>query len=306
MTAPASRVSGVQRTLLAGAIDYAGLFPPAALSMGDAARNYLEYAAGPESWALGRFVVPVARFAELDETAPAFAALAPHVEWKLSVLAGGPPAADRSLLDAASTKAKFRMRIDAVEAKGTLLEGISALAPLCSPSWTLYVEIPFGSGIERHVEAVRALGACVKLRTGGVTADAFPSADALANALEACAAAGVPFKATAGLHHPLRGSYPLTYAIDADRGLMFGYLNVLAAAVLVRRRAPHADVVAMLEEKDANAFRAKDGGLVWRDQSLSADDIHAVRTTQYHGFGSCSFREPLDELRSLAVAGGAE
>ena len=54
------------RTLLAGLIDYAGLFPPASLDMAEAARNYEAYRAGPHSWALGRFIVPSARLNEVD------------------------------------------------------------------------------------------------------------------------------------------------------------------------------------------------------------------------------------------------
>jgi hypothetical protein len=45
--------------LLAGAIDYAGCFPPASLPLEQAVKNYLSYRTGPHGWMLGRFVVRV-------------------------------------------------------------------------------------------------------------------------------------------------------------------------------------------------------------------------------------------------------
>lgn len=299
MTSSATRVSEVQRALLGGAIDYAGLFPPASLRIADAARNYLDYAAGSEAWALGRFVVPASRMAELEGVINSFPVIPPHVEWKLSVLASGAPAADRAVLDEFAVRQGPRRRVDAVETKATSAEVISSMRPLVGPTWALYVEVPIGPDIDRYVTAVKSLGACVKLRTGGVTADAFPHSDALARALIACHQSGVAFKATAGLHHPLRGSYPLTYALDAERGTMFGYLNVLLATVLVSRGCAKEDVVAMLDEVDPHAIAIRGAGVAWRGHVLSAEEIRVVRSTQYHGFGSCSFREPLDEWRPL-------
>src|SRR5581483_1252946 len=57
------------RALMAGAIDYAGLFAPASLPMADAVRNYARYQTGPHAWALGNFVVPLDRLKEFDSSA---------------------------------------------------------------------------------------------------------------------------------------------------------------------------------------------------------------------------------------------
>ena len=57
------------RSLLVDAIDFAGLFPPAAQDMSSAVRDYGRYRQGDEAWALGRFVVPVARLEEFDPQA---------------------------------------------------------------------------------------------------------------------------------------------------------------------------------------------------------------------------------------------
>src|SRR5436309_1541360 len=50
--------------LMTGLVDYAGLFPPAQLSMADAAANYLQYRASGDAWMLGRFVCPAPRLGE--------------------------------------------------------------------------------------------------------------------------------------------------------------------------------------------------------------------------------------------------
>ena len=75
---PQSRVapSAALRTLVAGVVDYAGLFPPAGLDMPAAVRHYAECRVGDDAWMLGRFVVQAAR---LDEWESAVAAL-PHSE----------------------------------------------------------------------------------------------------------------------------------------------------------------------------------------------------------------------------------
>src|SRR5690606_19531676 len=63
------------RVLLSGIVDYAGLFPPAALTMWSAVQNYAAYRSGVDAWALGRFVAPAVR---LHELATAIAGLDPE------------------------------------------------------------------------------------------------------------------------------------------------------------------------------------------------------------------------------------
>ena len=91
-----------------------------------------------------------------------------------------------------------------------------------------------------RLAVLSAAGARAKVRTGGVTEGAFPASHALARFIQSCADAGVPFKATAGLHHPLRGEYRLTYEPGSPHGMMFGFLNVFLAAAFARDR-PHAE-----------------------------------------------------------------
>ena len=300
MTAVAgSRSVKAQHALLEGAIDYAGLFPPASLGMADAARNYLAYALGADAWALGRFVVPAARLDELHGVAGALAA-ADRVPWRLSVLAGASPVAEDQQLRAFLSRAGAGWSLDAIEAKAASAADVDGLAPLAHSAWRLYVEVPFGGDLERVAHAVRSLGANLKLRTGGVTASAFPTAGALAHAILTCARIPVPFKATAGLHHPVRADYPLTYALDSASGTMFGYLNVLLAAVLARRDFSEVLVTQLLEEREPSAFALGDDVLRWRAEVFGIEEVRAVRAEFAHGFGSCSFREPLEEFGAPA------
>src|SRR6266702_4477127 len=58
-------MSASLRALLAGGIDYAGMFPPAKLSLEVAFRNYLEYRKSPDAWMLGRFICPAQKLGEV-------------------------------------------------------------------------------------------------------------------------------------------------------------------------------------------------------------------------------------------------
>ena len=239
------------RTLLEGLIDYAGLFPPAALTMQDAVRNYARYRDEEFAWALGRFVVPSDRTTEVPS------------EFPTSILG-----------------------IDEVKAANA--DDIARIADEANGR-TVYVEITdiaLLDAIAKH--RLRA-----KIRTGGVTADAFPAIGNVAEFLRACKAAGVAFKATAGLHHPLRCLKPLTYAPDAPTGTMHGFLNVFLAAALL----DHAD--AILAEEDAHAFSFDDDGASWRGHRVSVDDLRVMRTNFATSFGSCSFEEPIADLQAL-------
>ena len=239
------------RALLAGLIDYAGLFPPAALSMQDAVRNYARYREGAHAWALGRFVVPADRASEVPSDFP------------LSILG-----------------------VD--EVKAATVEDVERIAR-DARGRTVYVEI---SDLAL-VDAIAAHGLRAKIRTGGVTADAFPAIADVAAFLRACSAKRVAFKATAGLHHPLRCLKPLTYEPAAPTGTMHGFVNVFLAAAMIE----HAD--GILAEQDASAFHFDDDGASWRGHRVSTRDLITMRRELATSFGSCSFEEPIADLQEL-------
>jgi len=156
-----------------------------------------------------------------------------------------------------------------------------------------YCEVPIDS-----LDDVKRAGAFAKLRTGGVTPGAIPSIDEVAAFIRACAARRLAFKATAGLHHPVRSMQPLTYAPDAPRAIMHGFLNVFLAAAF----ACHGerDIESILAETDPAAFTFGDEAR-WRERSLTAAQVRDARQNFAHAFGSCSFEEPIHDLQALGL-----
>ncbi len=285
--------------LLDALVDYAGLFPPAQLGMDEAVQRHAAYRLGPDRARLGRFVVPLERLAEF-EAAHARLQPAARTGWRLSALAGPDAAADATRLHAYHAR-QPDVRIVSVEAKAAQPADVARLAAAFPASIEVWLELPTESPeLPALLDAVRAAGRGAKLRTGGTTAAAFPSADAVARFILLCRERGVVLKATAGLHHPLRGDFPLTYAPDAPRGHMFGFLNVLLACALARAGGGRDEVVALLEESDPAAFAAGPDAVAWRGRRFDADLLTATRRDGFRSFGSCSFAEPLEGLRALS------
>lgn len=283
--------------LLRGVVDYAGLFPPAALSMRDAVRNYAEYRASKDVWMLGRFIVPAARLAEFESES---ASLLPKDSspWKLSALAGTNVDEDVNAIHTFNAR-HIGATVDTLEMKATRIEEILIAASRIPRSLHVFVEVPIHNDPSMLIQAVANSNLHAKVRTGGVTPDAFPSSKELARFLQACVENDVPFKATAGLHHPIRAEYNLTYEPNSARGKMFGYLNVILAAAFIKHGAQLNEAVEVLEEESADAFRFDDEGVSWRSRRLSMRELSRVREISAISFGSCSFREPVQDLKDI-------
>jgi hypothetical protein len=299
------------RALLAGIVDYAGLFPPAALDMPAAVRNYAAYRADDAAWMLGRFVVPIARLDEFLAARTSSAALGPgseaetalaQSEWRLTGIAGADVRADLVRVREFNRAHAGRSSIDSIEAKLGTVDAIrSAAAESASDSFSLFAEIPLDPDPAPLVDAIADAGISAKLRTGGVTAEAIPSPALVVRALRRCVDANVRFKATAGLHHPLRGEYRLTYETGAPVGVMYGYLNVFLTAAWMREGMGDADAEQLLDERAPDAIVVADSAISWRGFRLTADQLEHIRNELAVSFGSCSFREPVDDLRALAL-----
>lgn len=141
--------------------------------------------------------------------------------------------------------------------------------------------------------------AFAKLRTGGLTPESIPDSEALADFLCQAAARRVPFKATAGLHHPIRSLHPLTYAAESPYAVMHGFVNVFAAAAFAWHGGDRKTVLAVVGEEDPGAFEFLEDEMGWRDQHLSTEQVRDARREFAHSFGSCSFEEPVADLRAL-------
>jgi hypothetical protein len=165
----------------------------------------------------------------------------------------------------------------------------------------IFVELPLLDDPRSGLLEIRSAGAWAKIRTGGVTADAFPSAREVARFLARAAELIVPFKATAGLHHPACGTYPLTYDEGSPRARMFGFLNVFTGAVFAQAHMPERLLTELVEEEDAGAIRFTEDAVTWRSHTATTAQIARARASLGLAFGSCSFDEPVAGLRELGL-----
>jgi hypothetical protein len=292
------------RDLLLGLIDYAGLFPPAALDMPTAARKYAEYRENEYRWALGRFVVPVARLDEFEKAAEGILPSGDQERgefWRLSALGGGDLSSDLNRVAEFNQKRAGAAVIDTIEIKAGRARDIENAMSLTPANLTPYFEIPISGDPAELIKSVAETEARAKVRTGGVTADAFPSSFDLARFIKICAEQDVPFKATAGLHHPLRSVNRLTYAPDSASAMMHGFLNLFLAAAFAQSGMDVDRLVELLEEKSPEAFQFDSGGVTWRDEMIVRGQLRNSRNLLAIAFGSCSFEEPIDDLKKIGL-----
>jgi hypothetical protein len=320
------------QTLMSGLIDYAGLYPPAKLDMSTAVDKYAAYLRCPHAWMLGRFILPVSRLEEFrkeahrllptrkpegDESesdAPAAVLAAPpkpwEEPWKLSAIIDGDLNADLDAVFAFNHEhenpKKGLANIDAVEIKAPDVEFIDKTMDSIPEELYPFFEIPLSlpgkkSDVRGFVACLAGSDAGAKIRTGGVTKEAFPPVEAIGEFLSVAAAADVPFKATAGLHHPIRAEYPLTYEPQCPRGTMHGFLNVFLAAALARQRRKPAEIADLLKEISAKAIEMGNNGIRWRDILITVEDLGDTRDMFALSYGSCSFEEPVEDLKRLGM-----
>jgi hypothetical protein len=306
------------QAFLSGLIDYAGLFPPAKLPLEQALRNYAEYRQGPDAWMLGRFIVPAARLAEVSQVGGELLAQGPP--WRFSALGCGGGKTVAEYLDGVRADLEviraFRQRhpgraiVDVFEVKipEELLR--EPQVQLNQQFWAslnhllcggeadplrVFCEATFGPLWESIVPPMPGVG--VKVRCGGLEESAFPSAEKLAFALICCRNAGRPFKATAGLHHPLRHT-------DAQLKVkMHGFLNVFGAALLAycHNNFQADQVREVIADEDGSHFTFDSRQFWWKDFSITFDQLWHGREKFATSFGSCSFDEPREDLRALGL-----
>jgi hypothetical protein len=295
------------RVLLTHAIDYAGMFPPCSLGLEPALKNQAEYVQSSDAWMLGAFVLPIQQFDATRQLLSQFDAQHP-----LRVAALGPKTARadaflEALDDAdAAIRSLSRHNVDLISMSHLemLMPDKVDVASL-KEAKSILGDLPvFWEAPPDRAEQTIALLAEVnsdadsatfgyKLRTGGVTADAFPTSLQIAKALVTPATHQLPIKFTAGLHHPLR-----QYREEVQTK-MHGFLNVFGAAVLAAEHRWDANQTAiMLEDENVGSFSFTDDFFAWREWRID------IKRLQYRrrfvvSFGSCSFDEPREDLRRL-------
>jgi len=289
--------------LLENVLDYAGLFPPASLDMRAVVTRYAEHVAGPAAWMLERIIIPVARLDEFEEHARA---LLPRdgYPWPLSCLtvAASDPALPRDLERIAAFNTRHAQsgdglaEVDFIEVKAATSEEIERAVDLIPEEIVPFFEIAPGPQMRGLVAAIAGTGAGAKIRTGGVTKDLYPAAEAVASFLAACAGADVPVKATASMHHPLRTHNASSGALE------YGFLNFfLAAAVAYVAGEDEGRIRAILDLREAGAIRFEGDRVTVGGVTLRDEEIEHARMAFAISFGSCSFDEPVAELTSMGL-----
>jgi hypothetical protein len=265
-------------------IDYAGLFPPAKLPFVQALAEYSAARAGSHAWMLGRFIVPASLLQQMPEP--------PAVP--LSAIVEPNPAALAELV-ALRERGSPIEAIEIPPGKGVSMSTLRGATGL--PALPVFLEIPAGLGpdvLDRLMKGLASTGLGAKLRCGGTAREAFPSVAEVARFIRAAVLARVPFKATAGLHHPVRH-------VDAASGFpMHGFLNLLAAAALAWR-VDGVTLERIIAEEDADAFAFDDTSFAWRGERIGVDRLTTTRREAFVSFGSCSFAEPVDDLIALRI-----
>ncbi|WP_416673756.1 hypothetical protein [Egbenema bharatensis] len=292
------------KPLLSSIVDYAGLFPPAQLSLPEAMKIYDRAQTSPHSWMLDRFVLPASRLAELvnfladsqakDSTQPLSLSVILSKNWATELEQLRPFTAGSHL-----KKTSKPIALSTLEVAPLPPAEIQEVCSQLPDQVTSFFEIPFDAELDPYLQVLQQTNAAAKLRTGGVTPEAFPNSTQLCGRILALAEAKIPFKATAGLHHPLRSKHHLTDQADSASTTMHGFLNVaILSAFAHQQTLTHDEGIAILESTSIASFQFTDTEIHWRDRALSLDEV--IHSRQFfRSFGSCSFQEPIDDLHSL-------
>jgi hypothetical protein len=301
-------VSDARRALLGSLIDHAALFPPASMGMEEAVAEDRLARRDPNAWMIARFVCPASRLGELEDALGGWSG-APRLSVVLDGVAAGDEASWTEAVEAdahdvaaaaraGAPVAALELRLpSALPGSAALIAAQTALRPLKAE---VYLELLPGERwretLPAAIGAAAAIGARAKLRCGGDSPAAFPPVELVAHVLASCRDTGVVLKATAGLHHPVRH-------VDEATGVpMHGFLNLLAAASFA---AAHnlrpSGLERVVAEEDPEAFEVGAGGIRVGLQRASADEIAAARRHLFASYGSCSWREPVEDLQAMGV-----
>lgn len=313
-------------------IDYAGLFPPADLSLEPAIHNYSDYRKSEDAWMLSRFIIPALR---LDELKPYADTLFTEGEaFQFSVLGKGTETVAEyrehlsQLVEAIEqfhAEHGNRVQTDLLEVKlpreavfandqEQLVELLNETAEYFGESRQLpgrvFFEVFFEENWQKDIRNVlKALNthnaqtnhpyyaySGYKQRCGGVEAHMFPTVEQVAFALTEAKEQNVAVKGTAGLHHPVR------HYADEVQTKMHGFFNVFGGAMLSYAHDLSRDQLAeILSEEDADHFTFSDNEFCWKEYAISVDEIRQLRDVALISFGSCSFDEPREDLEQLGL-----
>jgi hypothetical protein len=280
-------------------LDDAAVFPPGSLPLGQAVPAHLSHRESAQGPLLGPFVVAASSLPSLGDLVRHL----PPRSFPVSVTVPGPGAV-RASLEAASRIPAVDVRAVEVGVPAGVVDAGDVVATLdlavrgelgrtsAGTRATVFVEVPRDERRGALIHHLAGTAYLAKLRTGGVRADLYPDAAELGSALVALVGAGVPFKATAGLHHAVRNT-------DAATGFeQHGFLNVLVAVAAVLDGADAVEAAVLLADRDSAGLAASLGA--W-----PLGQSEQVRWV-FRSIGTCSIDEPVSDLIDLGLLEAAE
>ncbi len=314
---------------LTGLIDYAGLFPPAKLDLNTAFSNYIEYLGGKDSYILSRFICPSGKLKEFYETKGELKEKFDNVDtdkWiSFSVLPVGGNnhkefvssfTEDLKTCDNFINYASEKIVIDVFEVKlpEELLtkHGLNPLKNFYSEitvmlndtgfyNSRIFFELPSGKidiaeivagSMAENNQKLTNLG--LKFRTGGISADAFPTVEDTAKIIKYCRDFKIPFKATAGLHHPVR------HFDKSVNTFMHGFFNIFGAGILAHKHSLSLkEITEIVKDENKESFKFTEDLFLWRDIETDCDSLAKAREELMLSFGSCSFDEPRQDIKEM-------
>ncbi|MBK6507553.1 MAG: hypothetical protein IPG02_18390 [Ignavibacteria bacterium] len=305
-------------------IDYAGLFPPASLNLEDSFDNFVEYSNGSYNWMLSKFICPFRKTKDLS-LLPGFKSSTQKI--RLSLLSASSLKTDEFLLlfkddilsyrklpDEFHDKSifetielKFPLELVERNSKDSIRIFLDSLSEIVKEHFDhrifIFCELPLIGDFDHnlkntvkeiceHNEAFNDAG--FKLRTGGTDPSDIPSPDILVSSIRQCLVHNVTLKFTAGMHHPIR---------HLDKGMnakMHGFVNVFGAGILAfRHTISDRELREMISDEDPANFKFSYDAFEWREWKSDTEEIHGARNGLVLSFGSCSFDEPVEDLKKL-------
>ncbi|MBO6513965.1 MAG: hypothetical protein JJ974_08380 [Phycisphaerales bacterium] len=310
------------QTLMGGLIDYAGLFPPSKLPMKKATEYYAKYLRAEHADFVGRFICPVPKLEELSKEAaivmPGTFATSGYPEhadvlepWQISGIIVGDLQENLEMIyrfnEHHDDEANGLALVDAIEMRvgssEEIDEALEIIPEMIDAAFEVPQDIIMNGDPRGMIAAMSGSGVLAKIRCGGVEASMIPESRHIAEFMMACKNASVPFKCTAGLHHPVRSEHPLTYEDDAPRGMMHGFINVFFGAAYVNAvKKPDMDtLLGIIDETDPKAFAFDGQGITHRASRVTTIQLGQAREGFSTSYGSCSIDEPIADLKTMGL-----
>lgn len=306
------------KELLSGLIDYAGLFPPASLHIDKAIAEYLFYKKFEYKDIVSRFVVPVSSVENLKLICKehnvkniSLSVILPEMgsdEKSEKIISKSIQdlsniIKSNNFIEVSSFEIKLPKNLTA-ETKDDITQLskkiISQINLLNESSRIFFEPYVLDDNWKNNIDIACDIisgnkdKSGFKLRTGGVTKDAFPHTDILAYSIKKCSDLKIKFKATAGLHHPLR------HYNSSVKTKMHGFLNVFIGFLIAGKYNPGLEVLKrIINSESPEKFNFTDDFITYGNYALSLKDIKKIKESFMLSYGSCSIDEPIDDLKTL-------